>query len=206
MTNEVTIWESKDKVDEIRKIFCKDLTPSEFDTFLAIGRATGLNPFLRELWAIKYNGKQAAIFIGRDGYRRAAQDNPDYDYHYSDAVYANDSFEMKNGVVSHSYKLNDRGQLIGAYAVAKRKNSSMPVFTFVELKEYTSIVSQIWKQKPATMIKKVAEAQVLRMSFQKLFAMTYDESENWKVKEDTKVTEVEPIQPDEDIIKQNTHE
>lgn len=37
----------------------------------------------------------------------------------------------------------------------------------------------VWAQKPSTMIKKVAEAQVLRMTFQELFAGTYDESEQW---------------------------
>ncbi len=38
----------------------------------------------------------------------------------------------------------------------------------------------VWVGKPATMIKKVAEAQGLRASFQELFAGTYEESENWK--------------------------
>ena len=50
------------------------------------------------------------------------------------------------------------------------------MFNFVDIKEYNTNQS-VWKQKPATMIKKVAEAQWLRWTFQELFAGTYDESE-----------------------------
>ena len=56
------------------------------------------------------------------------------------------------------------------------------------------------------MIKKVAEAQVLRMTFQDLFAGTYDESEEWETKEDKKektaprkVIDVTPDEPEVEI-------
>jgi phage recombination protein Bet len=173
------IWQEQNALTEIKKIYGKDLTEGEFTTLCQIGQATGLNPFLREIWAVKYGNNPASIFIGRDGYRKAAQANPEYDYHLVDAVYANDDFCIEEAEVKHNYSVKDRGQLAGAYCIVKRKSSSKPLFTFVEIREYNTGRS-VWKEKPATMIKKVAEAQGLRMSFQSMFAGTYDENEQWE--------------------------
>lgn len=174
--NTMTIWEDSNKIDEIRKIFAPTLTEIEFQVFVGLGKATNLNPFTRELWAVKYANNQAQIFIGRDGYRKAAQSYPDYDFHQADAVYENDEFEINNGEVKHKYKLKDRGRLVGAYCITKRKSSSRPMYVFVDLTEYDKKQS-VWKEKPATMIKKVAEAQCLRACFQDLLGGTYGEEE-----------------------------
>ena len=44
------------------------------------------------------------------------------------------------------------------------------------MEEY-SLPQSLWKSKPETMIKKVAEAQALRQSFQEVFAGTYSYAE-----------------------------
>lgn len=179
---QVTVWDTNDSIQEIKKVYGPNLTDSEFSIFMNIGKSTGLNPFLREIWAVKYDAKSpASIFVGRDGYRKVAQSNPEYDFHVVDSVYENDQFSRENDEVKHSYSLNNRGKLVGAYCSVKRKNSTKPCFVFVKLDEYTTGVS-LWAKKPETMIKKVAEAQGLRMAFQSLFSGTYDESENWKEK------------------------
>ena len=64
------------------------------------------------------------------------------------------------------------------------------MFTFVELSEYDTKQS-VWKTKPATMIKKVAEAQGLRWAFQELFAGTYEESEEVIEEQKPKISESE---------------
>jgi phage recombination protein Bet len=171
------MWEDADKINEIRKLFAPKLTESEFQYFVGLGKATGLNPFLKEIWSVKYDERTPAqVFIGRDGYRKAAQAHSEYDYHQSDAVYENDVFEVQDGLVKHSYKLTNRGALIGAYCIAKRHKSSRPIYVFVELKEYSTGKS-VWNGKPATMIKKVAESQCLRACFQDLLGGTYGEEE-----------------------------
>ena len=86
---------------------------------------------------------------------------------------------MDNGVVSHKYNLKERGSLVGAYCTAQRKNSSHPTFVYVEFSEY-NLKQSVWNQKPATMIKKVAEAQALKMAFQELFAGSYNEFEEYE--------------------------
>ena len=186
---QVSIWEGKENLAQIKEIFAPTLTPLEFTIFVEMGKATGLSPFLKEIWAVKYDAsKPAQIFIGRDGYRKSAQRHPHYDFHSSDAVYSNDAFEVKNGEVSHKYSMKDRGTLMGAYCTVARKGSSRPTYVFVDLKEYSTGKS-LWNQqtgKPATMIKKVAEAQALKMAFQELFAGSYNEFEAYESEEDHK--------------------
>lgn len=173
------IWEDEKSLAEIKEIFCPLLTPNEFKAFIGLGKGTGLNPFLKEIFAIKYDKSKPATFvIARDGYRKSAQQSPDYDYHRVDAIYSEDLFENDNGKITHKYTLGKRGALLGAYCIVKRKNSSKDMYVTVPLHEYDQNQS-VWKTMKETMIKKVAEAQALKAAFQELFAgaMSQDEYE-----------------------------
>ena len=173
----VTVW---NQADLIRKQFAPTLTESEFIMFVGLGKALGANPFTREIWAVKYRQDQpASIFCGRDFYRRKAQEQPDYDGHMVEAVYAKDQFEMLDGEPHHKFNMKERGALIGAYCIVRRKRVKQPYVVSVRLSEYNKGFSS-WNTMPETMIKKVAEAQGLRGAFQGVFAGTYDESEIWK--------------------------
>lgn len=193
--DKMTIW-SKDKVDKIRKIFAPDLTNDEFGFFFGLGKSLGANPFMREIWAVKYGNRPAQVFLGRDFYRKRAQEQPSYNGHSVDAIYSNDIYRVVNGIPEHEYNLRDRGQLVGAYCVVYRKDTEKPFFVFVEFGEYyqgnkdesgkvkkksngQSMQPTNWDTKGATMIKKVAESQGLRGAFQGVFKGTYDESEAW---------------------------
>jgi len=180
LNQSMVMWDDNKKLDEIRKLFAPKLTEMEFQFFVGLGKASGLNPFTREIWCVKYDEKSPAqVFIGRDGYRKAAQAHSEYDYHQTDAVYENDKFEVINGDVKHAYSMTNRGKLIGAYCIAKRHKSSRPIYVFAELSEYSTGKS-LWNPqtgKPATMIKKVAESQCLRACFQDLLGGTYGEEE-----------------------------
>lgn len=197
LNNSLSMWEDINQIEEIKKIFAPTLTDMEFKVFVGMGKATGLNPFLKEIWCVKYgkdregNELPAQVFIGRDGYRKGAHLSTKYDYHQVDAVYENDEFKVINGEVSHSYNLKDRGKLRGAYCLVKLKTSSKPHYVFVDVEEYSTGQS-LWAEvsykdnkyggkykvggKPSTMIKKVAEAQGLRMALD-IFEGTYSEYE-----------------------------
>lgn len=170
------VWD-KDSYTKIRKMFAPQLTNGEFGMFVGLGKSLGANPFLREIWAVKYGNSEAQIFLGRDFYRRKAQEQTEYKGHQVDAIYSNDTFKMSGGKPEHSYSLQDRGDLIGAYCVVHRADNE-PYFNTVRFDEY-STGKALWKSKPETMIKKVAEAQALRGAFQGVFAGTYDQSEEW---------------------------
>lgn len=190
MTNAITnttdtklnCWENKENLIAIKNIYGKSLSDPEWNIFLEIGKSTGLNPFLREIWAVKYGNAEAQIFIGRDGYRTAAVGTPDYDGHVVGSVYENDDYSVDRGHVTHKYNMTNRGKLIGAYCSVYRKSISIPSHVFVLLSEYNTGKS-VWSGKPETMIKKVAEAQAFRMSNPSKFNGTYSEYEMWNEKQ-----------------------
>lgn len=176
-TTELSVW---NEAEEIKKLFAPTLTDIEFQIFMGLGKKLNANPFTREIWALKYGTAAATIFCGRDFYRRKAAEQPNYDGHVVEAVYANDDFKTVNGVIQHSFNLTNRGALLAAYCIVKRKGVALDYCVKVLLSEYTTGQSN-WKAKPETMIKKVAEAQALRAAFQNVFEGTYDESEETKV-------------------------
>lgn len=188
MNSSNDIWNCENTLAEIRKLASPSvpLTDVEFNFMVQLGRATQLNPFMREIWAVKYRRKNrdtgkyeeqpAQIFIGRDGYRKAAQRQPDYEYHQVNSVYSNDEFYMDENGIKHKAKIIDRGQLIAAYCIVKRKGASKSTYCVVTMAEYNQKHS-LWNDKPETMIKKVAEAQALRQSFQEVLAGTYSDAE-----------------------------
>jgi phage recombination protein Bet len=170
----VDVWQ---KSEVIRKLFAPTLSQEEFLFFMGLGKSMGANPFKREIWAIKYDSKApASIFLARDFYRKVAQSQPDYKVHRSFSVYENDQFKIKNGNPDHEFTLKNRGKLIGAYAELIKKGIDQSFVVYVDFSEYNTGRSN-WKKMPATMISKVAEAQVLRMAYQNLFSGTYSEDE-----------------------------
>jgi phage recombination protein Bet len=184
ITDLETVWQ---KADIIRRTFAPTLTQPEFAMFVGLGKSLGANPFNREIWAVKYGNNPAQIFLGRDFYRRKAQEEPDYRGHQVDVVYSNDVYKVINGMPQHSYNLKDRGKLVGAYCVVYRRGCE-PYPVFCEFQEYFAggnAKPNLWDKKPATMIKKVAEAQGLRGAFQGTFKGTYDESEAIEIQPET---------------------
>ena len=174
------IWKDK---EQIKLLFAPDLTQKEFDVFCGLGMSLGANPFNREIWAVKYKDR-AQIFTGRDFKRKKAQEFPDYNGHVSVVVYENDEYyyDIAAGMPVHApAKRKDRGEIVGAYGLAWRKGIDRPFYVFCEFSEYDKGFS-LWKgtEKPATMIKKVAEDQVLSMAWQAKFQGTYGEFEQWK--------------------------
>ena len=184
ISNAMSMWEDEKKLQEIKSIFAPKLTELEFKFFIGMGKANDLNPFLREIWSVKYaDNTPAQIFIGRDGYRKSAQRNPDYKIHIVESIYANDDFKYSNGAISHSFCMVNRGKLIGAYCLVYKKSVDIPIHVICELKDYSTGKS-LWHPetgKQATMIKKVAEAQALRMAFQEQYSGSYSEFEESNV-------------------------
>lgn len=173
----IAIWNDSKMLSEIKGIFASNLSDSEFKTYVQMGMATGLNPFLREIWAVKYDkNSPAQIFIGRDGYRKALSKIPEYDGHVVDAVYSNDVFKKTIDGVQHEYNMKDRGRLVGAYCLVYMKNTRIPYYKFAELAEYDKNHG-IWKTMKSTMIQKVAECQSIRMAGGSVFSGTYSPDE-----------------------------
>ncbi len=173
-------WHSQETLDELKSMYGKGLSETEWRIFIGIGRSTRLNPINREIWAYKFGSAPATIFIGRDGYRIAAFRNPNYSSHRVEAVYEKDTFTInEDGTYKHVTPNNlfvGRGELVGAYCMVKFRDRPDTIQVMVSSKEYKKTQST-WNVLPETMLKKVAEAQALRMAFPEQFNGTYHEYE-----------------------------
>ena len=85
---------TRDEVDLIRATVAKDCSDLELAFFFVTARARGLNPFARQIYAVKYGGRLALI-TGIDGYRSIAEETGEYagndDYRFDEG---RSDFEM----------------------------------------------------------------------------------------------------------------
>lgn len=138
---------------------------SELIMLLSVAKNYGLDPFRKEIWFVKIDGKPT-IMTARDGYVKIAKQNPAFEKLQSSAVYENDDFNVSwvNGELesfTHNHGLKDRGEVIGAWASLKY-HGLKPLFKVVMTEEYDKKKS-VWKSNKAAMIVKVAEKEVCRL-------------------------------------------
>lgn len=155
---------SPELLETIKNTVAKGATDDELYMFLNVASMYNLNPFMKEIWFVKMNGQQA-IMTGRDGYLNIAKQDPTFVKCQSAAVFENDDFkaEYENGdlvKLTHNYKHTDRGKLIGAWAIVKTTTGDN-LSIYCDFKEYDKRTS-IWRKYPTSMIRKVAENDVLK--------------------------------------------
>jgi hypothetical protein len=110
--------------------------------FIEVCKATGLNPFLREIWYVKGVG----IMAGRDGYLRKANEHPQFD-------------GMETRV-----ERDEKNVPIKAVCSVWRKDRSHAITCEAFFNEYRK-GGPTWNQYPSAMIAKVAEVLALKRSF-----------------------------------------
>lgn len=138
---------------------------SELIMLLTVAKNYGLDPFRKEIWFTKIDGKPT-IMTARDGYVKIAKQNPAFEKLQSSAVYENDDFNVSwvNGELdsfTHNHGIKDRGDCVGAWASLKY-HGIKPIFIFVQTDEYDK-KKAIWKSNKSAMIRKVAEKEVCRL-------------------------------------------
>jgi phage recombination protein Bet len=134
----------REKLRLIRDMFAKGANDNEFGVMIELARKYQLDPFARQIWLVKYGDSPAQIFCGRDGYLAIAHRSGQFD-----------------GIQSGS-RIEDN-ELIG-WCRVHRKDMSHPFEVEVYASEY-STGKNLWRDKPRTMIQKVAEAHALRRAF-----------------------------------------
>ena len=163
MTNQLTISNNnlpqtipEEKYELIRNMFAKGCSNDEFAVLIELANRYQLDPFAKQIWAVKFNDRPAQIFAGRDGYLAIAHRSGQF-----------------NGMQS-SIERDADGNIISATCRVWRKDMEHPFERTVYVDEYNTKKS-VWAEKPATMIVKVAEAQALRLAFN--VSGLYDSSE-----------------------------
>lgn len=149
------------------------LTQRDVVNFMATCKALGANPYLGDVYLVKYGSENASIMAGKNYYTRVAASIPTYDG--TDAgivcVAQDGTVAYRKGSMAYPGDV-----CIGGWAEVHDKRWSVAVRAEVAMEEYNSHRS-LWKSKPLTMIRKVALVQALREAYPDRFAGTYDASE-----------------------------
>lgn len=148
--NQLTSYEDFDsKKDLIKKLFCKGSTDDELQLFIHACKRSGLDPFMKQIYAIK-RGPTMTIQTGIDGFR----------------LLADRSGKYSPGRES-TYSYDDKGKLISATSYVKKLTQDgtwHDVMATAYLDEYGANQG-LWQKMPRTMLAKCAEALALRKAF-----------------------------------------
>lgn len=146
------------------------VTKQEVRLFMELCHYRGLNPFIREAYLIKYGDKQpATMVVGKDAILKKALSNPTYGSHEAGITVVNREGQIERRAGS---MLLAREELVGGWCKVTKATASgigeiMHEVSFDEyaLRDTNGKLMSNWKNKPATMIRKVALVQALREAF-----------------------------------------
>ena len=164
--------------DTVKKYLAKgqNFTDQEIKLFIELCRYQKLNPFVNEAYLIKF-GSECQMIVGYSAYVRRAEDYPDYSRRIDGiTVKRGDQIVQKPGQCVYPGET-----LVGGWCEIFKFKQGIEMscgLVEVQLEEYIQKKSDgtpntNWKNKPATMIHKVAVSQALRAAFPKDFAGLY---------------------------------
>lgn len=154
------------------------VTMQEVAMFINLCKYSGLNPWLREAYCIKYGTEPATMVVGKDAFMKRAENHPQYDGMDAGIIVLNESgYEYRRGTF---YEEDEK--IVGGWAEVWRKDRSHSFRTEVGLNEYAGrkkdgSMNGQWSKKPATMIRKVAMVQALREAFPAALGALYTAEE-----------------------------
>lgn len=146
------------------------VTDEEVMMFLSLCKFQHLNPFLREAYLIKYGDRQpATMVVGKDVFLKRAKRHAEFAGLQAGIIVLDPE---KNVITERegTFYLKDEEELVGGWAKAYIRGYEHPFYASVPMDEYIGRkkdgeVNSQWATKPATMIRKVAVAQVLKEAF-----------------------------------------
>lgn len=149
------------------------VTDAEVNMFLSLCKFNKLNPFLKEVYLIKYGNSPATMVVGKEVLLKRAMRSPKYEGMQAGIITVDNNGNLKE---REGTFVLDNETLVGGWAKVFVKGYTAPIYASVSMKEYSTGQSN-WKSKPATMIRKVAVAQALREAFPEENAALYEASE-----------------------------
>lgn len=149
--------------------------------YMMLCRNAQLDPFRREAYLIKYSNdpsEPATVVIGKDTFTKRAEAAPDYRGMQAGVIVERDG-EIVEQVGSFT-RASDK--ILGGWAKVWKADREVPYYVTVAYDEYygrkrDGSPTKMWKEKPATMIRKVALMQALREAFPDSLGGMYDASE-----------------------------
>lgn len=156
-----------------------EITLQEFKFFTELCKARKLNPFLKEVYCIKYGKNPAQIVVGKDAIMKRAVLNSMYDGNESGIIVLTTDGEIieRKG----TFRLPTEA-LVGGWAKVYRKDWKYPTYCSVSFDEVAQkksdgTLNSNWSSKGATMVEKVAKVRALRETFVEDLGGMYEEEE-----------------------------
>ncbi|CAB4133819.1 bet_lambda, phage recombination protein Bet [uncultured Caudovirales phage] len=179
------------QIDILKNSICKGVSNEEFEVFLMACQKTQLDPFMRQIYAVKRKAKKAdgswgetmTIQTGIDGYRLIAERTERY------APGPEPTYVIEGGqlvsATSYIKKLTKDGtwHTVSASAYLDEYCQTFPDRQTGEKKP-----TGMWVNMPKTMLAKCAEAQALRKAFPAEMSGVY-------TKEEMQQADIEDITP-----------
>lgn len=148
------------------------VTDQDLTQFISICKYNQLNPFLNEAYLVKFGSQPAQMIVSKEALFKRAETNPSYVGFKAGIIVqrADDILELEG-----NFKL-PTDILLGGWAEVHRADRKFPIIAKVTLEEYDKAQST-WKEKPQTMISKIAKVQALREAFPTQLGAMYTQEE-----------------------------
>jgi phage recombination protein Bet len=151
----VTEWDTEQR-RTLRDTVARDCNEVEFQLFAYVCRRTGLDPFRKQIYAIKRQNR-VGFQTGIDGFRAIASRNPLYEGQ-TPPQWCGDDGVWRDVWLS---KTPPAAARVGVY----RRGCREPFMGVARTDAYRVDSNELWKKMPDVMIAKCAEALALRKAF-----------------------------------------
>ena len=166
--------------ESVEKYVCANLSDVEYSYLSAVCKNYGLNPYLKEIYAIKFGNQPATFIIDYKVLQQAADREPMYDGMKTGVLYLDKDGNEKER--AGAYILTGE-TLIGAWCEVYRKDRTHANRVYALYSECVQLTkdgqpNSNWSKKPVMMNVKVAKTWALRETFPNWFSpSTYTSDE-----------------------------